>query len=90
MDGQGVGTDVVEGVGVDWIKPGDDGVVDRTIDQEALRNFALKQSNPVVITFLFRREKFVIISTHDNEDLTGVGGGGGAGVRSPLSSSRVG
>ena len=45
MNGQGVDTDVVEGVGVDGICPGDGAGVDRTIDQEILRNFALEKSN---------------------------------------------
>ena len=88
MDGQGVDTDVVEGVGVDRIRPGNDGGVDRTMDQEVSRNFAPKQSNSVVITFFFRWEELVIISTQENGDLTVVGGGEGAGVQSSLSRCR--
>ena len=69
MDGQGADTDVVQGVGVDRIQPGDGGGVNNTIDQEVLRNFAPKQSNSVVITFFFRREELVIILTQENGDL---------------------
>ena len=36
MNGQGVDTDVVEGVGVDGIRPGNVAGVDRAIDQEVL------------------------------------------------------
>ena len=63
MDGQEVDTDVVEGVGVNRVRPGDDGGVDRTIDQDVSRNIASKKSNSVIITFFFRREELMIIST---------------------------
>ena len=46
MDGQGFDTDVVEGVGVDGVRPSNDGGVDRTIDQEVLRNLAPKRATP--------------------------------------------
>ena len=88
MDGQGVDTDVVEGVGVDRVRPGDDGGVDRTIDQEVLRNLSSEKSNSIIITFFFRWEELMIISTQEYGDLTGVGGGGGTSIWSPLSRSR--
>ena len=70
--GQGVDTDVVEGVSIDGIRPGDGARVDRSIDQQFLGNFASEKSNSVIITFFFRREKFVIIFAQEYRDLAGV------------------
>ena len=88
VDGQGIDTDVVEGVGVDGVRPGDDGGVNRTIDQEVSRNLAPKKSNSIIITFFFRWEELMIISTQEYGDLTRVRGGGGTSIRSPLARSR--
>ena len=84
MNGQGVDTDVVEGVGVAGVCPDDGAGVDRTIDQEILRNFAPEKSNSVIITLFFRQEEFVIISTQENRDLAGMGGDGGPCIMSPF------
>ena len=70
LDGDGVDADVVEGVGVDGLRPEDSGGVDGAIDHEVLRDCASKQSNSVVVTFLFSREEFVIVSTQENGDLS--------------------
>ena len=46
MDRQGVDADVIESVGVDWIRPEDGGGFDRTIDQEFTCDFALNKATP--------------------------------------------
>ena len=88
VDGEGVDTDIVEGVGVDGVQPGNDGGVDRTVDQEILRNLSPEKSNSVIIMFFFRREEFVIVPTQEYGDLTGVRGNGGSSIWSPLARSR--
>ena len=87
MNGQVIDADVVEGVGVDGIYPGDGAGVDRTIDQEILRNFAPEKRNSVIIMLFFRREEFVIISAQENRDLAAMGGDRGPCIRSPLARS---
>ena len=52
----GIDTDVVEGVGVDWVRPGDGAGVDRNIDKEISGNLAPEKSNSVIITLFFRRK----------------------------------
>ena len=46
MDGQGVDTDVVEGVGVDGVRPDDGGGVDRAVDQEVCEILLLNRATP--------------------------------------------
>ena len=88
MNGQGVDTDVVEGLGVDGIHLGDVAGVDRAIDQEVLGNFAFEKSNSVIIMLFFRREEFVIISAQKDGDLAGVGGDSRPCILSPLVGGR--
>ena len=84
VDGQGIDTDVVEGVGVDGITPGDGAGVVGAINQEVLGKFASEKRNSVIITLFFRWEEFVIISTKKDGDLAGVGGDGSPCIWFPL------
>ena len=83
VDGQGVDSNYIEVGGVDRFRHGDDVGVDRSIDHIILGYFAPKNSNFILILFLFRWENFMINFTQQDGDLAKGRVDGGSQVWSP-------